>query len=327
MYSWCALSPISVKLETDKIACSDFEVSRFNEDQLNTLLEDDIEYWSKVAFETDYKTGYWFKFDMETETSNDAWERAVEQTRLFFEALALYKTTFCILAPAGLLVKGVGKMVSGTSAHFGWENTILSRPNYILFGSEYDSFVNFFAKYKEFWSKNKFTPQSAGYLKRMWWAKYYLRKTYETINLNERYIFLSIALEALCGETDAELKYRYANRCAILLGDNTPIRKRVCQFVLKAYDTRSKIVHGSTKWKIERNDVLSYTEIVRQMLLRSIALYSENYRSIGRTLDECLHDSTKHEEVLNKSKSFFGFISDYREPDQQIIPSRKWRIR
>jgi hypothetical protein len=317
--SWRALAPISVKLETNNVVCSDFEVCRFDENQLSALLGKDTEYWSKIYFDEVYKLGYWFKFEFKAENAKSAWEKAIEHAKLFFEALALYKTTFSILAPAGLFVKNTGEVSSGISAHFGWENTIVSKPHYLLLDAEYKSLVDFFAKYKKFWSENRFTSQSKDYLKRIWWAKYYFRKAYETENLNERYIFLSIALEALCAETEAELRYRYANRCAVLLGDSITTRKKVYKFVLKAYDTRSKIVHGSIKWKIELDEVLSYSEIVRQMVLRSIALYSENYQGIGEILDECLHDSTKHKEILEKSKSFFGAISDYREPERRII--------
>jgi hypothetical protein len=181
--------------------------------------------------------------------------------------------------------------------------------------------------YKKFNVENITSADSDQSLKRIYWAKYYLRKSYETANLNERYIFLSIALEALCGAGESELKYRYANRTALILGDDTAKRKEYYSFVLKAYDTRSKIVHGSIKWKIQLEDVLKYSEIIRQMVLRCISLYSNEVYKVGKILDECLHDPTKHADVLEKSKSLFGPVSEYKQPEIQQRFSHNFRIR
>lgn len=124
------------------------------------------------------------------------------------------------MLPAGFLVKRTGKEISGFSAHFGLENTILGKPKYFLKVEEYDNLKELFVKYKNFWLSNKVTPESNEYLQRINWAKYYFVKAYQTMYLRERYIFLSIALEALCGDGQGELKYRYANRVALLLGDD-----------------------------------------------------------------------------------------------------------
>jgi hypothetical protein len=320
---WEALAPIPVSLENETLSCEDITVTRYDENELNNLLEDDKDYWPHVNFDLDYKSGYWLKFEIDAESSQDAWTRSIEKTILFLETLELYKTTYCILVPAGLLVKGLDR---GLNAHFGWENTIVGKPRYSLQEEEYHNLTKFFVVYKKFWSENKVNLRSSEYLKRMNWAKYYLRKAYETINLNERYIFLSIALEALCGEGEAELRYRYANRAALLLGDDEARRKSVNKFILKGYDTRSKIIHGGVKWRIELDEVLCYTETIRQMIVRCISLYSKGCHRFGKTLDECLHDSAKHAELLNKSKSLFGDISEFKSPEKGIA-RRAWKIR
>lgn len=325
---WRALSPISVRLENEQFSCDEITVLRYDESQLNDYLGDDIEYWPKVSFDLDYKTGYWLKFELEVDSSEDAFQKLVGHAQLFFEALALFKSTRSILLPAGFLVKKTGKVISGLSGHFGMENTILGMPKYFLKAEEYNNLRELFGKYKKFWLNNKVTPKSNEYLQRINWAKYYFIKAYQTMDLRERYIFLSIALEALCGEGQGELQYRYANRAALLLGDTIEKRKETYNFIIKAYDTRSKILHGSTKWKITLDEVLIYTEAIRQMVLRCISLYSNNYLRIGKALDDCLHDPNKHAELLKNSKVLFVSLSDYKEPELKPFPSEpKWRIR
>jgi hypothetical protein len=145
-------------------------------------------------------------------------------------------------------------------------------------------------------------------------AKYYLRKSYETPNLNERMIFLTIALEAMLGG-GTELRYRYANRAAVLLGDDAEKRKKYYQLILDAYDTRSKIVHGDINWQVNEQEILEYTEAIRQMVLRSISLYSNGISDPSTLLDESVHDSTEQQELLRKSRSLFGPLSDYKQPE------------
>ncbi len=321
--TWRAFAPISVWLETEELSGKEFVVSRYNEEQLKSILGDDVCYWSEVNFDLDYKFGYWLRLEVEADSSGDAWNKSVEKAKLFFETLTLYKTMFSVLSPAGLLVKGNDP---GLTGHFGWENTILGKPRYFLEKSEYGDLIQFFAINKKFEDENKYSTNSSQFRKRIFWAKYYLRKAYETMNLNERYIFLSIALEALCGEGETELKYRYANRAALLLGDDIGKRKEYYNFVLKAYDTRSKIIHGSVKWEIKIEEVLNYTEIIRQMILRCISLDANNYVNIGKVLDDCLHDTTRHAEVLEKSKLLFGSISEYKKP-QLVNPIQPGNFR
>jgi hypothetical protein len=306
MVMWRAFAPVTIKLEDEQLECNEFLLTKYDEDKLREILEGHVNYWPNRHFDLIYKKGYWFKLEMDADTSQQAYGRLMDKTILIFETFALFKTTGGILLPAGLLVKG---LAPHTNAHFGWENTITGKPNYLLYKTEYVPLLDFFIKIKKFWTENKVAQSSSEYLKRIYWAKYYFRKCHETLNLNERYIFLSIASEALRG-LESELRYRFANRAALLLGDDIIKRKRIYKFILHAYDVRSKIVHGDIKWKIEFGEVLEYTEIIRQMILRSISLYANNQNNIGETLDDCLHDPKLHDSVLKDSKELFGFLSE-----------------
>ncbi|TGM87898.1 HEPN domain-containing protein [Leptospira licerasiae] len=72
-----------------------------------------------------------------------------------------------------------------------------------------------------------------------------VKKTYE-----DKIIDLMIAAEAiyLQSETDlnGELSYRLSHRAALLLGKDKKEQKEIFTFFKKAYDVRSKVVHGST---------------------------------------------------------------------------------
>lgn len=71
----------------------------------------------------------------------------------------------------------------------------------------------------------------------------------ERDDIEDRIIDLMISAEALFlssgGSFQGELKYRLAHRAAMLIGDDIGDRKYVFEFMQKAYDVRSSIVHGS----------------------------------------------------------------------------------
>jgi len=214
----------------------------------------------------------------------------------------------------------------GSSGHFGWENTIIGKPHYPLKTAEYDRFADLLTKYKDFWLNNKITDQPNKQLKRINLARFFFAQNYQTKELVERYIFLSIALEALLGEGQDELKYRYSNRAALLLGDDTKRRKTVYHDVQKAYKKRSAILHGGVGWSIEPKEVLTYAEIIRQIILRCISLYTRNHRRIGKALDECMHDPEKHAKLLKDATVLFGTSSEHKEPGKSAS-SRGWAVR
>ena len=69
-------------------------------------------------------------------------------------------------------------------------------------------------------------------------------------NIEDRIIDLMISAEALFlssgGSVQGELKYRLAHRAAMLIGESIGDHRYVFEFMQKAYDVRSSIVHGST---------------------------------------------------------------------------------
>jgi hypothetical protein len=325
MVKWQAIGPLSILLQYENLFHENISVCKYESDEVEKLIGKDQDYWSKVNFSLRYKNGYWLKLDLDVESNERAWEKAVAQVRLFLEALALFKSTLSLLAVGGLYVKRIGEG-DGPTGHFGWDNTIIGRKYYPLKKTEYDDFVDLLTKYKRFWHDNKVTDQARKQLRRINIARYYFLKNFQTIDLVERYIFLSVALEALYGEGQNELRYRYSNRAALLLGDDVERRKAVFNDVQKAYKKRSKILHGGTGWIIEPKEVSGYNEIIRQSILRCISLYTQGYLNMGKTLDECMHDPEKHVELLKDAKALFGSLSGYRE--LQESPSiRSWAIR
>lgn len=327
MVKWEAIGPISVMLEynTYSLSHGDFSLSRYDEQQLDELLKNDSEYWSPVSLSTSYKSGYWLKLSLEVDADEEPWKKAVDQVRLYLETMGLFKSTLSILAVAGLCVRRIEE-AAGPSGHFGWENTIIGKPYYYLKTSEHADLFDLLTKYKEFWDTNKIGATSSKQLKRINLARYYFGKNFQTVDIVERYIFLSIALEALYGEAQDELRYRYANRAALLLGDDVETRKIVYKNIQKAYDKRSDILHGRISWRIEPKEVLTYTEIIRQTILRFISLQSRGYVDICRILDECILDSTRHARLLEDAKTFFGKISEYR-CTEELYKHHGWAIR
>lgn len=82
-------------------------------------------------------------------------------------------------------------------------------------------------------------------------------------DIEDRIIDLMISAEALFlssgGSFQGELKYRLAHRAAMLIGDDIGDRKYVFEFMQKAYDVRSSIVHGSTPKLPKKMDGNEYT--------------------------------------------------------------------
>ena len=325
MATWRALGPLSILLQRENLICDDIAVRKYEADELEKLLGDDKDYWSHVNFSLRYKQGYWLVLDLEVDSGEDAWNKAVAEVRLFLEALGLFKSTLGILALGGLRVAQMveGKRVGG---NFGWEQTIKGTRYYALKSAEHEDFRNLLTKYRKFWFDNRISVGSSNQLKRINLARIFFLKSYQTKRLDERHIFLSVSLEALYGGLRQELKYRYSNRAALLLGDDVERRETVYSEVQQAYDTRSDILHGRTNWIVEARRILTYSEIIRQTILRSISLHMRGYQNIGEALDECLHNSEKHARLLRDSKEVFGSLSNYKEPEELTI-RRGWSIR
>jgi hypothetical protein len=319
------MGPSSVILSGEDFFLDNISVRTYVSDELEALLGTDRGFWSKVYFSLDYKKGYWLKLDLEADVIVEAYDRAVSQISRFFEALGLFKSTLSMLALGGLYVKMMEKG-EGPTGQFGWENSIVARKRYPLQKEEYNGFTNLLTKYAEFWNGNEITAKSHKQLQRIDLARDFFLRSFQTPNLVDRHIFLSIVLEALMGGEQAELQYRYSNRAALLLGDDAERRKAVCSDVKRAYKIRSKILHGETSWVVKPEEVLNYSEIIRQMILRCISLHSQGYRNITKALDKCLHDPKKHLGLLEDARALFGPPSEYKEP-QESRSARGWATR
>lgn len=88
------------------------------------------------------------------------------------------------------------------------------------------------------------------------------RTIYERDKIEDRLIDLFIALESLFIKENIELSYRLALNIASYLANNSEERKKIFDRVRRAYNFRSKIVHGNSDSirKEELNEIISSIE-------------------------------------------------------------------
>jgi hypothetical protein len=102
-----------------------------------------------------------------------------------------------------------------------------------------------------------------------------LRATVAALQTNPeeiRYALLWIALEALFG-SNTELKYRISQRIAFFIAKDNSEAKALFSQLKKAYDFRSRIVHGT--WKSDK-DSTALTATVETILRRAAATVLDN---------------------------------------------------
>jgi hypothetical protein len=319
MTKWQAIGPISVNLESNELTVDNVGIRRFSKDELCNLLGDDLEYWSPVSLELSHYVGFWLKMDIDVNDNENSWEKPVTEVQLVLEALGLFKTTLSMISMAGLCVKKLEEEPPAGGS-FGLENTIWGTP-YWLSTAEYNDFSKLLTEYRNFWGTHKVDSKSSEQLKRINLAKNCFVASYQRPSPADRYILLSIALEALYGEAEQELAYRYSNRAALLLGDNADRRKEACKDAKSAYRLRSSIVHGGVDWIIYPINVWKLAEIIRETILRCISLFNQGYANIGSTLDDCIHEIDKQRQLLEDSKRLFGKVSEYKEPEEPVLKS------
>lgn len=127
-----------------------------------------------------------------------------------------------------------------------------------------------------------------------------------------------IGLEALLMENEAELKYRFANRLAILLGNSDQDRSEFQEYADDIYGLRNKIVHGKhTRDEVCRrlwdtkgkglnhrkigDGVFSIREVVRRSIVYVLSLYLNGFRdqkSMIRMLDAALFGGHERERLV-----------------------------
>lgn len=137
--------------------------------------------------------------------------------------------------------------------------------------------------------------------------EYFLEGCLKEANDNDEMADLDfiIGLEALYLTEEQELKYKFANRVAILLGnpEQEEERKELQEYAENVYKLRSKIVHGglsrkdiskrliSTTGKQIGGKVYSIRELLRLSLLYFLPLH---YNWVKKKKGEKLHDEILH---------------------------------
>jgi len=314
---WKALGPLNVNLTGGGFSLDNIKIFRFDDEEFRIIFNKiDKGYWSPIFLSSAGKSLCWITLDFEVNSGVNPWEKAVNHLYLFLQSLGLFKSTLSLLMVGGLLVRQLDEVNSFPSEFFGLESSIYLGPRYVLWNEEYNDFLEFLNKYKYFRSNYEENKSSEKQLKRIYGAIRFYTRSFQSVSPVPRFINLCISLECLFGEGQHELKYRYSNRVAMLLGDNIERRKSVYNNIRKLYDKRSKILHGRTKWSISPKEVLTLNEIIRQSILRCISLYIKKYKKITQSLDDCLHDPNKHKELLKDSRFYFGKQSDFKIPKE-----------
>lgn len=119
----------------------------------------------------------------------------------------------------------------------------------------------------------------------------------------EKLIDLVIALEILFSPAkEGELRFRIAQRAAILLGKTADDRISIKDFLVDIYDTRSGLVHAgespflpSAKKKLTSEDLARLGDYVRQAILRLFILHwrgETNKDRMQSLLDRCALDES-----------------------------------
>lgn len=125
---------------------------------------------------------------------------------------------------------------------------------------------------------------------------------------DERLIDLVIALEVLFSPGWNELKFRIAQRAAILLAKNADERMSIKDFLMRIYDARSKLVHAgespfspTAKKKLTSEDLARLGEYVRQAILRLFILHwrgETDKEKMQTLLDKCALDQSLLDKLL-----------------------------
>lgn len=87
-------------------------------------------------------------------------------------------------------------------------------------------------------------PSQLGEVDRLYRALYFLQAARSTGHLPEKVSYYITCLEALVSTSSTELAHQVAERVAVLIGEDTSEAMDIYRNLKRAYDTRSKLVHG-----------------------------------------------------------------------------------
>ena len=142
---------------------------------------------------------------------------------------------------------------------------------------------------------------------------------YRRISREERLIELVIALEVMFSPSrEGELRFRIAQRAAILLGKHSEERLAIATFMKRIYDGRSTLVHSGkspfAEDQLTDGDIPQLGDYVRQAILRLVTLQIQggytDKQSVQTLLDECALDASR-QDVLMKSTDFERAVAEW----------------
>jgi len=127
----------------------------------------------------------------------------------------------------------------------------------------------------------------------------------------EKLIDLVIALEVLFSPGRDELRFRIAQRAAILLAKNADERVSIKHFLMRIYDARSGLVHAgespfspTAKKKLTNEDLARLGDYVRQAVLRLFILHwrgEVDKEKVQGLLDKCALDQSSLASLLSNA--------------------------
>lgn len=140
----------------------------------------------------------------------------------------------------------------------------------------------------------------------------YFEDHHKRVKPEEKLIDLVIALETLFSPSrENELRFRIAQRAAILLGKTAPERESIRDFILRVYDARSGLVHAgespfsaAAKKKLGDEDLVRLANYVRLAVLGYFLLRWRGESEKGKVqalLDKCALDGISLSELHLKS--------------------------
>ncbi|QUC63961.1 hypothetical protein NsoK4_05720 [Nitrosopumilus sp. K4] len=223
----------------------------------------------------------------------------------FLNVLTLFKPwMFTPLFAGPIIYRGFHEGI-----HAGWTSGTINPKSvaypkfyYNLTNSEIEELQNFFVSISTFFDskKNKISN-------RINFAYSWLKKAREIVDVNDRLIFLTIAIESLMSKETDELSYRISHRTSALLGETLLEKQFIFRNMRKMYKKRSSLVHG-VPISIRFAETEFLLEVLRVLILRMMSLSLKNY-SDANLLDELLDtifEPDRVKTILSDSTQLFG---------------------
>lgn len=181
---------------------------------------------------------------------NEYFGNKIEQS--IIDALRIYKEGK--LYPISTARRSSSILSVGVSFSFETPVKHFMNNKYILLKSEIDEF-------KSFWRVKTKTPLQEKNFLSVGIRRF--SQSNERDNVEDRIIDLMIAAEAIFlssgGSFQGELKYRLSHRASMFIETDVDLQRYVFDFMQRAYDVRSSIVHGSNPKLPNKIDGTAYT--------------------------------------------------------------------